>query len=129
MRVELIPVVLGVLVGIVGLLLIADARLPDRQAYVSERRRRVRAERSRAGEMLVGTGTLCMAAALIGRDGWRYAAVAVIVGTVLLLAGAVMNFRYLRELFSFRGPSRRLPEGEGPPAGAPEPPKGRIRIR
>jgi hypothetical protein len=129
MRVELIPVLLGILVGIVGLLLVADARLPDRAAYVSERRRRVRAERSRGGELLVGAGTLCMAAALIGRDMWRYGAIAVIAGTLLLLVGAVMNFRYLRELFSFRGAARRLPEGEGPPAGAPERPKGRMRIR
>ena len=129
MRVELIPVIFGILVGIFGLLLIADARLPDRASYVSERRRRVRAERSRGGELLVGAGTMCMAAALIGRDAWRYGAISVIVGAILILVGAVMNFRYLRELFSFRGPSRRLPEGEGPPAGAPQPPRGKLRIR
>lgn len=130
MRVELIPLVLGVLVGIVGVLLIADARLPDVAPYVSERRRRVRAERSRGGETLVGVGTLCMAAALIGRDAWRYGAIAVILGAVLIVVGAIMNFRYLREIFSFRGPARRQPEGEGPPAGSPEPPpQRRARIR
>ena len=129
MRVELLPLIFGIVVGIVGALLIADARLPDRSAPVSERRRRVRAERSRGGELLVGAGTMCMAAALIGRDGWRYGALAVIAGAVLILIGAVMNFRYLRELFSFRGASRRLPEGEGPPAGSPETPRGRLRIR
>ena len=77
--------------------------------------------------MLVGTGLVCMAAALIGRDMWRYGAIAVIAGTLLLVVGAAMNIRYLGELFSFRGPSRRLPEGEGPPAGSPDRPRGRIR--
>jgi hypothetical protein len=129
MRVELIPVLFGIIVGLAGLLLVADARLPDRSMHVSERRRRVRAERSRGGELLVGAGLLCMSAALIGRDHWRYGALVVIAGTLMLLVGAVMNFQYLRELFSFRGAARRLPEGEGPPAGAPERPKGRHRIR
>ena len=129
MRVELIPVVLGLLVALLGGLLVADARLPDTASYVSERRRRVRAERSRGGEMLVGGGTLCMAAALLGRDAWRYGAIAVLLGAVLIVAGAVMNFRYLRELFAFRGPARRQAEGEGPPAGSPERPRGRMRIR
>jgi len=129
MRVELLPLIVGIIVGIVGVLLVADARLPDRAVHVSERRRRVRAERSRGGELLVGAGTMCMAAALIGRDGWRYGALAVIAGALLIVVGAVMNFRYLRELFAFRGASRRLPEGEGPPADAPQPPRGRMRIR
>ena len=129
MRVELIPVLFGLLVALVGVLLVADARLPDSAGYQRERRRRVRTERSRAGEALVGVGTICMAAALIGRDAWRYGALAAIAGAVLIGAGAVMNFRYLRELFSFRGPARRAPDGEERPAPEVDPAKRRDRIR
>ena len=146
MRAELIPVILGVLVGLVGLALLADARLPEGAGVLRERRRRARAERSRAGEAMVGVGTLCLAAALIGRDAWRYGTVAVLLGALLLVAGAVMNWRYLRETISFRGPARRTSEGEAvpsvPPAspaspaspptpGAPppRPPAGRVRSR
>jgi len=128
MRVELIPVIFGVLVGLVGLALLADARLPDSPRLTGERRRRARAERDRRGEAILGAGVLCMAAALIGRDGWRYGALAVILGSVLLAAGAIMNRRYLRELFAFRGPARRVEEGETPPT-APTDSTRRMRLR
>ena len=138
MQAEYIPVVLGVLVGALGLALLADARLPDRaDGVTSERRRRVRAERSRLGEAIVGAGTLCMAAALIGRDAWDYGNVVVILGAVLLGVGAALNWRYLRELFLFRGPARRAVEEEAaaaptvatrPPA-PPRPPAERTPLR
>ena len=128
MRAELIPVLLGVLVALVGAAFLADARLPDSPRSGSERRRRVRAERSRRGEAIVGVGVLCMAGALIGRDGWRYGALAVMLGTALVIAGGVMNRRYLREVFAFRGPARRVEEGEAPPT-APADPRRRMRIR
>lgn len=130
MKAELIPVLFGVVVGLVGLALLADARLPDDGTFVlRERRRRARAERSRGGEAAIGIGTLCLAAALIGRDAWRFGTLAMIVGTLLLGAGVVMNRRYLREVFAFRGPARRMPDGAPPPGAPPEPPPRRMRIR
>ncbi|HTK48345.1 MAG TPA: hypothetical protein VL328_10270 [Gemmatimonadaceae bacterium] len=123
MRVETIPLILGGLVALVGLGLLADAWLPERVFYRRERRRRVRAERHLGGETAIGLGVLCMAAALIGRDSWRYGTVTVIAGTVLLLIGAWLNRAYLRERITNRGELRR---------GAPKPeedPERRPRIR
>ena len=122
MRVETIPLILGILVALVGVGLIADAWLPEQVFHRGERRRRVRAERHASGEAAIGFGVLCMAAALIGRDTWRFGTVAVIVGALLLLVGAWLNRDYLRERISNRGALRR---------GAPEtkPPQGKTRIR
>jgi hypothetical protein len=111
-RVETIPLILGGLVALVGLGLLADAWLPERVFYRRERRRRVRAERHLGGETAIGLGVLCMAAALIGRDSWRYGTVTVIAGTVLLLIGAWLYRAYLRERITNRGELRR---------GAPKP--------
>jgi hypothetical protein len=134
MRVEIVPIILGVLVALLGVALLADARLPDGTIVPIERRRRPRTERSRGGEMLIGLGTLCLAAALIGRDSWRYGTVAVILGTILLAAGAWMNRRLLHDLITFRGAARRSPEGSRPPVapappGKPGEPPRRLRIR
>jgi len=121
-RVETIPLVVGGLVALLGIGVIADAWLPEKVLYRSERRRRARAERDLGGETAIGLGVLCMAAALFGRDTWRYSTVAVMVGTFLLLLGAWLNRAYLRERISNRGELRR---------GAPksEKPEGRPRIR
>ena len=113
MRLEQFPLVLGVLVALLGLVLLGDALVADRGTPpLAERRRRVRAERDRVGEALAGLGLLCLAAALAGRDTWRFGNVAVIAGTVLLVIGAALNHRFLRELFLFRGPARRQEERE-----------------
>ncbi|MFL5464223.1 MAG: hypothetical protein ACJ8AC_09340, partial [Gemmatimonadaceae bacterium] len=64
----------------------------------------------KTGQTLVACGTLCMAAALIGRDTWRYGTVSVLAGIILLVIGAIMNRRYLKEVLLFRGAARR---GEG----------------
>jgi hypothetical protein len=115
-RVETIPLILGGLVALVGLGLLADAWLPERVFYRSERRRRARAERHLGGETAIGLGVLCMAAALVGRDTWRYGTVAVIAGTVLLVIGAWLNRAYLRERITNRGELRRgAPKPEKPP--------------
>jgi hypothetical protein len=121
-RVETIPLILGCLVALLGVGVIADAWLPEKVLYHSERRRRARAERNLGGETSIGLGVLCMAAALIGRDTWAYSTVAVIAGTVLLIFGAWLNRTYLRERISNRGELRR---------GAPksDKPEGRPRIR
>lgn len=107
MKLELIPVILGVLVGLLGLGLIFDAWTPDDILVKRERRRRPRAERSRGGEAWIGFGVLAMAAAFVGRDTWRYSVIAVIAGTAMLLIGAIMNRRYLGERISNRGALRR----------------------
>jgi hypothetical protein len=107
MRLEQIPVFFGVIVAILGLGLVLDAQLPEGFSQARERRRRERVERNRPGETLVGLGVMAMAAALIGRDTWRFGTVAVLAGVVLLGAGAWLNRSYLREMFLFRGASRR----------------------
>lgn len=98
MRLEMIPLVLGGLLGLVGLALVVDAWFPD-FTVVEERRRRPRRERDRFGEALVGLGVIAMAAAFMGRDSWRYSTVIVIAGSVLLLWGAKRNSSYIRDLF------------------------------
>ena len=130
MRAETIPLILGVLVALVGLGLLADAWLPEQVGGFSrERRRTAREERHLGGEATIGFGILCIAAALIGRDSWSYGTVAVIVGAVLLVIGAWLNRRYLRDRIVNRGALRR---GEGPRSRSYEtdaPPPGKPRIR
>ncbi|HET9012901.1 MAG TPA: hypothetical protein VFN38_13840 [Gemmatimonadaceae bacterium] len=133
MRIEVIPLIVGILIGLVGLGLLADAWIPEDAVPFRERRRRPRTERSLGGEAMIGLGVLCMAAAVISRDSWDYVNVAIIAGVVLLVIGAWMNRRYLRDRVVHRGALRRGEEGEG--AGgigkhekdAPPPPRRRIR--
>ena len=115
MRLEHLPILLGILVGLVGAGLVGDAWLGDGVAVLRERRRRVRTEPHKGGEALVGAGVLCMAAALIGRDVWRFGTVAVILGAVLVIVGALLNRKYLAELLTFRGAARRGEAGTVPP--------------
>ena len=107
MRLEQIPLFFGVVVAILGLGLVLDAQLPEAVSQSRERRRRERTERNRGGETLVGLGIIAMAAALIGRDTWRFGTLSVMIGVVLLGFGAWLNRDYLRELFLFRGAARR----------------------
>lgn len=119
MRLEQIPLFIGVIVAILGLGLVLDAQLPEGVSQSRERRRRERAERNRPGETLVGLGVMAVATALIGRDQWRFGTVSVLVGVILLGLGAWLNRDYLRELFSFRGASRRGEKRSAPrPAAA-----------
>jgi hypothetical protein len=118
MRLEILPLVLGALIGVVGLLLVWDAWAPD-DLIPSERRSRPRLERDRPGETFVGLGAVAMAAAFIGRDTWRWDTVAVIVGALLLLIGALRNRRYLRQLFS--RPARKPPIVAAEPPATPVP--------
>jgi hypothetical protein len=104
---ELIPLIIGAFVGLIGLGLVFDAWTPDEIIIKQERRRKPRIERSRKGEAMVGLGVLCMAAAFIGRDTWVYSVLAVIAGSVLLLFGAIANRHYLGELVGNRGTLRR----------------------
>ncbi|HMA22618.1 MAG TPA: hypothetical protein VKP00_01460 [Gemmatimonadaceae bacterium] len=109
MRVEVIPIIIGILVGLVGLGLVFDAWTPDEIIVRRERRRRPRIERHRGGEAAIGLGVLCMGAAFVGRDTWRYSVVAVIAGTLLLLFGVIRNRRYLGQAIANRGALRRRP--------------------
>ena len=117
MRLEQVPLFLGVIVAILGLGLVLDAQLPEGFSQPRERRRRERTERNRPGETLMGLGVIAMAAALIGSDEWRFGTLAVLAGVVLLGTGAWLNRDYLREVFVFRGASRRG-EKRSEPRGA-----------
>ena len=118
MRLEHIPLIIGAIVALIGLGFIADGLMADSGRPATERRRRMRAERSRAGETIVGLGTLGLAAALIGRDTWRYGTVAVLVGGVMILVGVVLNRAFLKEALFFRGPARRADPAEAASRGA-----------
>jgi hypothetical protein len=128
MRLELIPVVLGVLVLLVAAGIMYDAAAPENVRPFSERRRRKRAELDVPGEWLVGLGTVCLGAALIGNEVWRWTTIAVISGVVLIVFGAVLNRSYLREMLLFRGAARRTMEMEVPPAARPKT-EAKLRIR
>lgn len=126
MRLEQLPILLGVLVALVGLTILLDAWQAGGLAPLRERRRRARAVPHKAGQTLVALGTLCMAAALIGRDTWRWGTIAVLAGIVLLVIGAIMNRQYLKEVLLFRGAARRG-TGDTNSRLNQTPPKTRIR--
>ena len=128
MRIEAVPLIVGALLALLGLGLLADAWIPEEVAPFRERRRRPRTERSLGGEAMIGLGVLCLAAAIVSRDGWDYVNVAIIAGAVLLLIGVWMNRRYLRDRFVNRGALRRDEDGrtQQHEKDAP-PPKRRVR--
>ena len=133
MRIETIPLIIGAIVALVGLGLVLDARMADSQPR-TERRRRMRQERSRGGELLIGLGVIAMGVAIVGRDTWRYSILTILAGAALLLVGAWMNRSYLRDLILNRGASRRRSEAarDQPAPGAPDAtstPDQRPRIR
>ncbi|MDP9278417.1 MAG: hypothetical protein M3P00_03280 [Gemmatimonadota bacterium] len=107
MKLEQLPIFLGVLVALIGLTIALDAWQAGGVAPLRERRRRTRALPHKAGQTLVALGTLCMAAALMGRDTWRWGTISVLAGGSLLIIGAIMNRKYLREVLLFRGAARR----------------------
>lgn len=63
----------------------------------------------------MGAGMAAMAAALIGRDTWKFGTVAVLVGVALVLAGGVLNRAYLKETLLNRGAARRRDPEDQPP--------------
>lgn len=109
-QLEQLPLILAVVVGLAGSALVVDAFLVDQSdAPATERRRRVRAERHRVGEALVGLGVLAAAAGLAGRDSWAYGTLTMMGGAVLLVIGAGLNHRLLGELLFHHGAARRQP--------------------
>jgi uncharacterized membrane protein len=127
LRAETIPLIAAVLVGLLGVAFVLDAQLPDYSVVKRERRRKKRIERSRGGEMLIGLAMLAFAAALMGRDTWRYRIVAVIVGVVCLVLGTIANRAFIRELIVNRGPMRRDPAHPIKPGMPKDESRARIR--
>ncbi len=127
MRLEYVPIILGVLVLLAAAGVIYDAFVPEGLPRFRERRRRARAERNRHGQALIGGGMAAMAAALIGRDIWRFGTVAVLFGSVLLIVGGILNRAYLKETLLNRGAARRRDPEDRPPESPP--PSGSYRIR
>ncbi len=126
MRLEQIPIVLGIVAALIGLTMALDAWQPGGIAPFRERRRRTRTVPHKAGQTLVAVGTVCLGIALIGRDTWRYTTITVLMGVVLLIAGAIMNRVYLKEVLSFRGAARRG-QGDDNSRLKKDAPKTRIR--
>jgi len=112
MKLEQLPLILGVLVALIGLTIALDAWQAGGVAPMRERRRRTRATPHKAGQTMVALGTLCMAAALMGRDTWRWGTISVLAGSSLLIIGAIMNRTYLKEALLFRGAARRGQGGD-----------------
>ncbi len=96
MRLEHIPLFLGLLFVVAGVALIADALLREQPLMMTDRRKRSRAPRHRGGQVAIGVGTLFVAAALFGRDGWRYGTVAVLLGVVAFATGVWLNWGYVK---------------------------------
>jgi hypothetical protein len=126
MKLEQLPILIGVLVALVGLTILLDAWQAGGVAPLRERRRRTRAVPNKAGQSLVALGTLCMAAALIGRDTWRWGTISVLAGAALLIIGVILNRSYLKEVLLFRGIARRG-TGDANSRLNQTPPKTRIR--
>ena len=134
MKLEQFPIVIGVLVLLIALAIGYDSMSPEERRPFRERRRRQRADLNRTGEMFVALGTACVAAALIGRDNWRWGNIAVFAAVALLIVGAAFNRQFLRELLLFRGASRRAAVDERSPGpsnpgdkGLPSGQKGDLR--
>jgi hypothetical protein len=123
MRLELIPVLLGVLFVLLSAGIIYDAAAPSSIRPFRERRRRQRAEIDRTGEWFVALGIACLGASMIGNELWRYTTIVVIAGIALLITGVILNRGYLREILMFRGAARRSDDK------LPEPPQLKLRIR
>jgi hypothetical protein len=113
-KLEQFPIVLGILVLLIALAIAYDSMSPEERRPFRERRRRQRADLNRTGELFVALGMACVAAALIGRDSWRWGNIAVFTAVALLIVGAAFNRQFLRELLLFRGASRRAAVGDTP---------------
>ena len=122
MRLEHIPVLVGILLALIGVALLADAFVQDGTLVATERRRRPRTPRHAGGEAAIGVGILLIAASMIGQDAWRYGTLAVLVGAGTILVGAVLNRGFIRDAVMNRGAARRS-EGGIPRESRPETPR------
>ncbi len=56
-------------------------------------------------------------------------AAAAVFGAALLVAGVVMNWRFLYETVAFRGPERRAPSAAGQPEAPEKDPSEKVPLR
>lgn len=98
MRLEYVVIGIGVVFAIAGVVIVADAVVPDRTPVAVERRRVPRPGRSRAGQAVLGAGTLCIATALMAGEGWDYGHLAMWLAAVLVAVGVFINRGYIRGL-------------------------------
>ncbi|HZO19866.1 MAG TPA: hypothetical protein VFB46_12830 [Gemmatimonadaceae bacterium] len=96
MRLEHFPILLGLLFVVAGVALIADALLHEQPHQGADRRKRTRPPRHPGGQVAIGVGTLFVAAALFGRDVWRYGTLAVMLGVVAFGVGVYLNWGYVK---------------------------------
>lgn len=115
MRLETLPIVLGILLGLLALALVVDAWTPDESVPTGERRRRFRRPRDRFGEALLGLGVGAVSAVLLAGEAWRYSVVSVIVAAVLLAWGVKRNAGYLKGTVT-RGDVSKPASRQGPPS-------------
>jgi len=124
MRLETIPLIIGGLFALTGLVLLADAVIADGSFAPTERRQRARAQRNLWGEAILGVGILAVAAALIGRDVWRYTTVAMLAALVLCVIGLALNWRYVGSMLSGRPAAARKIESAPDAPGSTEKDRG-----
>lgn len=116
MRIELLPVLLGLAAIGIGIALIVDASVPDGTFIPVERRHGQRPPRNCLGEGLLGGAIVLLGASLVGRDGWPYTTLSVLLAVVLGAAGVALNWRYLRAMAV--APEQRTGESTVTPAAA-----------
>jgi hypothetical protein len=114
MRLEYIPVILGLLFVAMGIALVADAILREEPLMITDRRKRERPPRHRGGEAAIGIGVFGVAAALIGTDQWRYGTVAILLGVVAFAVGVFLNWDYVKD-FMLGPATRSVDESERRP--------------
>lgn len=102
---EVLPFLGGLIAAVVGGALIADAALHD-EPFGSERRRVARPARNKVGQGCLGGSLVCTALVLLSGGGSPFSVAATFVGIALVIAGVVLNWRYLMDLTN--GPSSRL---------------------
>jgi hypothetical protein len=114
-KLEQFPIILGVIVFLIAVAIAYDSMSPEAGRPFRERRRRQRAELNRTGELFVALGAASFAAALVGREYWRWGTIAMFVAIALLIVGGALNRDFLREVLLFRGASRRAADDENAP--------------
>ena len=133
MRLETLPILLGLLLAVPGIALIADAFIKD-GTFLPERRSRPRPERHKLGEAALGVGLLFLSAALIGGDRWRFTTLSVVFALLFFAAGVALNHKYVRGMMfgPAVGPTGTRRVTDEPPVGekTEEPKTGeKLRIR